>query len=361
MLHKSLKIRTFSTKIFDRNQLLLNKILSSKYKNSNSHRSFFDLPLLSLSNKLLAVNREFPELAFIGPNPAFLLSKLDPYVSKSIKKFHICDFCQDSLTLSLQELGKTKYNFEIIPHKIEHETWDFKEKSFDGIISNLQLHWSNDLHSDFIRIYDSLKSDGMFMFSLIGGNSLNELKLSFTMAEQEREGGNSPVIAPMVRITELGDLLVSTGYKINTTDKIQFSYEFETMFDLLKFLQIIGESNILNERRKFKSKDTFIGAAAVYQTLFNKNIVSAMQQNLTDKIIPIDIFMPKSTQKPHKNSIISTIEILYGIGWKEPKRTEQKKVKKDDFSLQKFIKELKEVGDVRYGTISSTGELKENK
>jgi NADH dehydrogenase [ubiquinone] 1 alpha subcomplex assembly factor 5 len=44
------------------------------------------------------------------------------------------------------------------------------------------------------------------MASFIGGDTLQELRICMNLAESERDGGVSPVIAPILGITEIGNL-----------------------------------------------------------------------------------------------------------------------------------------------------------
>ena len=350
--------RRYSTGIFDRKKLMINKQYAALNKMSNAHRCFFDMPLLTTIEKMVTIKRDLQTVAFVGPNPSYFLRKVDPFILNQIKNFYVCDHTKISLDKSMEELSKEpKYaSIKMMPKIIDEEDWPFKESIFDAIISNLQLHWVNKLDTVLRNFYQSLHSDGVLMTSLIGSKSLNELKLSFTMAEQEREGGLSPVIAPMLFIENFGDALSAAGYRIITTDIIRFAYEFESMFDLMKFLQIVGETNVAHERRKFKSKDSFIGAAAVYQTLFSKKIYDAMNKGIGQKIIPVDLFVE------HKNAptnIVGTFEVVYGIGWKEPRESAgtRKISSKEALDLAKLASELNDEGDITFGTIDPDGKI----
>lgn len=73
----------------------------------------------------------------------------------------------------------------------------FKPDTHDVFISNLALHWVNDLPGSLIQIRHSLKEDGVFIGALLGGDSLFELRTSLQLAELEREGGLSPRVSPM--------------------------------------------------------------------------------------------------------------------------------------------------------------------
>jgi NADH dehydrogenase [ubiquinone] 1 alpha subcomplex assembly factor 5 len=101
-------------------------------------------------------------------------------------------------------------------------------------------------------------------------NSFKELKIALNMAENEREGGLSPNFIPLNELSELGNLLSRTQYKLTTLNVAKYSLLFKDFSQILDFIKAIGENNFLINRRKIKSRETFIAASAIYKTLFNK-------------------------------------------------------------------------------------------
>lgn len=68
------------------------------------------------------------------------------------------------------------------------------------IVSNLSLHWVNNLPGCFDAIFKSLKPDGIFLASFFGGDTLFELRSALQLAELERKGGLSAHISPFVQV-----------------------------------------------------------------------------------------------------------------------------------------------------------------
>lgn len=99
---------------------------------------------------------------------------------------------------------------------VDEEFLPFPREHFDLIMSSLSLHWVNDLTSTFTQIKDSLKPDGAFIGAVLGGDSLQELRSAFILADQERQGGISPHISPFMNVADAGNLLTSTGYSLCT-------------------------------------------------------------------------------------------------------------------------------------------------
>jgi NADH dehydrogenase [ubiquinone] 1 alpha subcomplex assembly factor 5 len=59
---------------------------------------------------------------------------------------------------------------------IDEEQVSLPEGEFDCVMSNLSLHWINDLPGTLTRINKILKPDGVFIGSMMGGDTLYELR-----------------------------------------------------------------------------------------------------------------------------------------------------------------------------------------
>jgi NADH dehydrogenase [ubiquinone] 1 alpha subcomplex assembly factor 5 len=82
------------------------------------------------------------------------------------------------------------------------ESLPLEEASIDCVISNLALHWINDLPGIMVQINRCLVPDGLFLAAILGGDTLYELRGSIQLAEQERKGGVSPHLSPMAGLTD---------------------------------------------------------------------------------------------------------------------------------------------------------------
>lgn len=100
----------------------------------------------------------------------------------------------------------------------DEEFLPFKEKQFDIVLSNMNLHWVNDLPSALKQIKDCLKPDGVFLCSILGGSTLEELRRCFYLAEQERKGGMSPHASPFARASDLAALMQGAEFQLPTVD-----------------------------------------------------------------------------------------------------------------------------------------------
>ena len=105
----------------------------------------------------------------------------------------------------------------------------------------MTLHWINDLESTFGAFRDTLQPDGVFMASCYGGDTLQELRICFNLAESERDGGVSPCISPMLSVTAMGNLFARMGFTMPTIDITRTTCEFTSTYALFDYLQTIGE------------------------------------------------------------------------------------------------------------------------
>lgn len=123
-----------------------------------------------------------------------------------------------------------------------HWIHKFDDSSLDMVISNLSLHWVNDLPGCFKTIMKSLKPDGVFIASFFGGDTLFELRSSLQLAELERKGGLSAHISPFIQVQDIGMLLQQAGFKMLTIDTDELVIGYPSMFELMYDLK--GKSSI---------------------------------------------------------------------------------------------------------------------
>ncbi|CAM9125654.1 unnamed protein product, partial [Discosporangium mesarthrocarpum] len=152
----------------------------------------------------------------------------------------------------------------------DEEFLPFKPGSFDLVLSNLSLHWVNDLPGSMSQVKQVLKPDGAFIGSMLGGTTLTELRRCLLAAEQEREGGQSVHTSPSAHVADCGNLLLSAGFSLPTVDQDTIRISYPNAFVLMEHLQVMGEGNASLNRRIGVSRDTFIAAAAAYQEIYGE-------------------------------------------------------------------------------------------
>ena len=151
----------------------------------------------------------------------------------------------------------------------DEELLPFKEQCFDAVLSNLALHWVNDLPGALAQIRSSLKPDGLFLASLFGTGTLQELRTALMEAELAETGGASPRVSPFADLRDAAGLLQRAGFALPVADVDTVTVTYGDFFALLRDLRGMGETNILIDRLKHPTRRTvFARAAAICQDRF---------------------------------------------------------------------------------------------
>ena len=152
---------------------------------------------------------------------------------------------------------------------VDEELLPFKAQSFDAILSNLSLHWVNDLPGALVQVRDALKPDGLFLASLFGADTLIELRTALMEAEIAETGGASPRVSPFADLRDAAGLLQRAGFALPVADADTVTVTYGDFFALLRDLRGMGETNLLVDRLKRPTRRTvFARAAAIYQERF---------------------------------------------------------------------------------------------
>ncbi|MBX2833253.1 MAG: methyltransferase domain-containing protein [Rhodospirillales bacterium] len=147
----------------------------------------------------------------------------------------------------------------------DEEFLPFAEGSLDLILSNLSLHWVNDLPGMLLQARRALKSDGLFLASMLGGETLRDLREALMTAEAEEEGGVSPRVSPFVDVKDAGALLQRSGFALPVVDADDLLIDYPDALKLMRDLSGMGESNLITKRsKKFTKRSTLARAAAIY-------------------------------------------------------------------------------------------------
>lgn len=180
-----------------------------------------------------------------------------------------------------------KFGLDLV---MDDENLCFSEQSFDLIVSNLNLHFINNLPQNLIAIRKLLKAGGLFIATFFGEENLKELKVACLQIEQKFYGGISPRIAPNIDVKTAGMLLQKSGFIDSVAEKHKFEVEYSHPRNLLEDLRNMGESNILNDKsQKFITKSFLFELTNLYQKLYFNQ----------------------------QNQAIATFEIIIFSGWKK--------------------------------------------
>ena len=267
-------IKIFSKKT---NQISRNRA-STKYK---KYDYLFNEINERLFDRLKFIKRKFINTLEIGSKTGNTINLFNK--KKDIKKIFISDISKEMLLIA----KKKKINKQKLFLSLDEENLPFKNNQFNLIFSNLYLHWSNDLLKVLNEIYRTLKSDGLFLCSIFGSETLNELKYSLCSAEDKISESISPRVSPFIRLQDAGTLLQKVGFQLPVIDRDSIKIFYHDIFSLMKDLKGMGESNsLINRKKSFTTKKLFDVANEIYKKKFSEN-----------------------------KKIYATFEILYFIGW----------------------------------------------
>ncbi len=147
----------------------------------------------------------------------------------------------------------------------DEEFLPFAEGSLDLILSNLSLHWVNDLPGMLLQARRALKPDGLLLACMLGGDTLRDLREALMAAEAEEEGGVSPRVSPFVDVKDAGALLQRSGFALPVVDADDITIDYPDALKLMRDLSGMGESNLIAKRsKKFTKRSTLARAAAIY-------------------------------------------------------------------------------------------------
>lgn len=133
----------------------------------------------------------------------------------------------------------------------DEERLPFADASFDLVVANLSLQWTNDLPGALIQIRRSLKPDGLFLATLPVLDTLGDLRRALFEAETQLRGGASPRVAPMPMLADCAALLQRAGFAMPVADGERITLSYADPLSLLRELRAAGETNAtaLRDRR----------------------------------------------------------------------------------------------------------------
>ena len=132
----------------------------------------------------------------------------------------------------------------------DEELLPFAPASFDLVISNLSLHWVNDLPGCLLQVRQCLKPDGLFLAAMLGGDTLYELRQALIEAELAEASGAGPRVSPFADLRDAGGLLQRAGFALPVIDGDRLTVSYPNILKLMHDLRGMGEGNAVRERAR---------------------------------------------------------------------------------------------------------------
>ena len=198
-----------------------------------AHDFLFRHTAEAIGGRLADVSRQFPRVLDLGCHGGEVASVLQG--RGDIEELVQCDL---STAMARRAAGSGH------PTVVADEEFlPFAGSSFDLVISNLSLHWVNDLPGALIQIRRALKPDGLFLGAMLGEGTLAELRESLMAAEIEIAGGVSPRLSPFADLRDAAGLLQRAGFALPVADLEPVAVSYENAFRLFADLRGMGEAN----------------------------------------------------------------------------------------------------------------------
>ena len=224
--------------LFDRGLLRQNR--KRALKNFAQHNFLHHEIANRIAENVEMLNRDFQNILEIGAMDDGL-SKL--VLSNSSGSYHFCD---------------------------DEESLPIQPESFDLILSNLNLHYINQIPQFLSQIKSLLKSNGIFIASFFGEENLSQLVHVMHETENEIYGGISPRTPPTIDVKTAANLLSKVGFQNPISDFEKIEVNYSDPLNLLKDLKMMGQGNILTKRsRKFLTKNFLKKVSQNYRKMYS--------------------------------------------------------------------------------------------
>lgn len=289
----------YSMTVFNRKMKLIQRNRTAKDSNYELYDYLREEFGWRLADRIDDVKRNFSHVLDLGCSRG--------YISKNMQ-INVANFlCQCDMSTDIMLQGFKNSNIPSSSLVVDEEYLPFRPNIFDLVISNLSLHWVNDLPGTFKQIHRTLVDDGCFIGSMFGGDTLHELRVSLYLAEQERLGGFSPHISPFTSAQDLGSLLNRAGFTMLTIDIDELIVNYPSMMQLLFDLQGMGENNCSLNRKPIMNKDVLLSALAIYQEKYSSTFKDSSFKGEGEGLAE------------EKSGISAVFEVVNFIAWKADK------------------------------------------
>lgn len=131
-------------------------------------------------------------------------------------------------------------------------------KEYDLIISNLSLHFVNDIPGALHQYKRCLKKDGLLIASFFGPKTLGDLRSIFLELDNEQLGGITIHISPFIDMKDGAWLLQRAGFKDPVADNRIISVKYKDIMQLFRDIKGFGQGNCIHiAHHKFLGKNYF--------------------------------------------------------------------------------------------------------
>jgi SAM-dependent methyltransferase len=258
-------------KIFKMEELLFDRKLlrarKSRFAEEFLQRNFLHHEIgRRILENLELQNRKFLRILEIGAS--------DDFFVRNCSKFHFQSFVVASQTaINFEKNLNSSAIFQII---CDDEDLPFAKKKssevfsegFDLVISNLNLHFINNLPKFLLSVRQILREEGLFVASFFGERNLWQLAESVYLAQNQIYHGVSPIMPPTIEIKTAANLLLKCGFSNPVSDLEKIEFLYSSLSNLLADIKFCSASNLMLARQN---------------RLFSRRFLNQIEQNYRQK------------------------------------------------------------------------------
>ncbi len=224
-------------KVFDRNLYRQNR---NRAAHSNKKCDFLFNEIVDIVfEKLSILLNNGDKILNLGCRSGQLINLLQQNNRNFKKEVFQCD-------ISYSTVNEIKYGKRVV---LDEEFLPFAEKTFNVVINAMSLHCVNNLPNVLLQINNILKKDGIFIGTLFGLKTLNELRQSILNVELKSGAVESRII-PFINARDAINLLQQSRFLNSIIDIYTIIAEYKNIYDLFYDLRGMGETNMLYSRNK---------------------------------------------------------------------------------------------------------------
>lgn len=129
---------------------------------------------------------------------------------------------------------------------VSYRDWpDVWPENIDLVVSGLVLQSRNDIPELIKSARLALVPDGLFIASILGGETLLGLRRACFAVDQKQRGGAIPRVSPMIDLRQSANLLSHAAFAQPVTDRDKLNMNYKSLKALVEDLRDIGETNCL--------------------------------------------------------------------------------------------------------------------
>ena len=198
-------------------KLKIHNSFSSKAESYDAHAKIQKVVAERMIERLDVMNFTPKNILDLGCGTGLLTSLLNKRYNDS--RIISVDFSSEMLKTCFEKDVKSSFvcaDIEYLP---------FKSMNFDLVISNFTLHWCQNLQKILLDVQNNLTDQGIFFFSTLGPDSLNELREAFLEVDRFNHVNN------FIDMHHYGDMLNDVNFVDPVMDVENITLKFNSFFD----------------------------------------------------------------------------------------------------------------------------------